>query len=89
MFSSFDFPHKFLTMSGDCEYTNKFKFMCVLCLFIFDYLVIKANKKSGKFNNELTEMNKTNSHMVPTVHKHILLMLCTHKCFRKVISFSG
>ena len=69
MFSSFDFPHKFLTMSGG-EYTNKFKFMCVLCLFIFDYLVIKANKKSGKFNNELTEMNKTNSHMVHIPQAH-------------------
>ena len=87
MFSSFDFPHKFLTMSG--EYTNKFKFMCVLCLFIFDYLVIKANKKSGKFNNELTEMNKTNSHMVQSSQAHPVNVICTHQCFRKVIYFSG
>ena len=75
MFSSFDFPHKFLTMSG--EYTNKFKFMCVLCLFIFDYLVIKANKKSGKFNNELTEMNKTNSHMVQSSQAHPVNVMYT------------
>ena len=75
MFSSFDFLHKFLTMSG--EYTNKFKFMCVLCLFIFDYLVIKANKKSGKFNNKLTEMNKTNSHMVHSSQAHPVNVMYT------------
>ena len=62
-------------MSG--EYTNKFKFMCVLCLFIFDYLVIKANKKSGKFNNELTEMNKTNSHMVQSSQAHPVNVMYT------------
>ena len=62
-------------MSG--EYTNKFKFMCVLCLFIFDYLVIKANKKSGKFNNELTEMNKTNSHMVYSSQAHPVNVMYT------------
>ena len=62
-------------MSG--EYTNKFKFMCVLCLFIFDYLVIKANKKSGKFNNELTEMNKTNSHMVCSSQAHPVNVMYT------------
>ena len=62
-------------MSG--EYTNKFKFMCVLCLFIFDYLVIKANKKSGKFNNELTEMNKTNSHMVLSSQAHPVNIMYT------------
>ena len=51
--------------------------MCVLCLFIFDYLVIKANKKSGKFNNELTEMNKTNSHMVHSSQAHPVNIMYT------------
>ena len=51
--------------------------MCDLCLFIFDYLVIKANKKSGKFNNELTEMNKTNSHMVYSSQAHPVNVMYT------------